>query len=83
MRCIARCTSNPFKQCSFKLSNNSNFCKKHCYKRNIKQTIYENLFTINQINNFFYKYIKLSDINLKDNFIKKKYNISKIYITIL
>jgi len=71
MKCIARCTSNPFKQCSFKSSPNSNFCKKHCNKRNIKQTIYENLFTINQINNFFYKYIKLYDINLKDNYIKK------------
>ena len=52
MKCIARCKSNIFKQCSFTSNNSNKLCIKHCYKRNIK-TIEEELFTINQINNFF------------------------------
>ena len=35
MQCIARCKSNPFKQCSLKQCDNK-LCKKHSQEENIK-----------------------------------------------
>ena len=44
MRCIARCKSNPFKQCSFKISSSCNkLCNKHINEENV-ETIEKNLF---------------------------------------
>ena len=73
MRCIARCKSNLFKQCSFKISSSCNkFCNKHINEVNV-ETIEKNLFNEKDINIFIMEYINICDINTKKSqlFLKK------------
>lgn len=73
MKCIARCTSNPFKQCSFNIYNN-NLCKKHYNKENIK-TIHDDLFTEFDRLKFIKEYLYILDTNAKKSDILIKKNI--------
>ena len=84
MKCIARCKSNIFKQCSFTAYGSNKLCIKHCSDCDIK-TIEEELFTKSQTLEFIKQYLHIVDTNIKkgDILIKKKYNISQTYITIL
>ncbi len=79
MKCIARCKSNPFKQCSFIAIGLNKLCTKHCSDCNIK-TIEEELFTESDRSNFIKEYldieytnIKKADVLIKKNIILAKY----------
>ena len=79
MKCIARCKSNQFKQCSLNAICNNKFCNKHNNKQNIK-TINVCLFTQNEINDFIINYIiafntkiKKSELLIKKNILLVKY----------
>ena len=84
MQCIARCKSNPFKQCS--LNGIHNKLQKHSQEENIK-TIDIPLFTKKEMNEFILNIINIFNKNIgkidKLDKLIKKYNINKIYITIL
>jgi len=74
MQCIARCKSNPFKQCSFKCTHNK-LCNKHNNEENVF-TVENNLFTDKQVSEFIKKYIEIlhpNDTFLKKNIILAKY----------
>ena len=72
MQCIARCRTNPFKQCSFKISSCNKLCNKHNNEENVV-TMEKNLFNEKDINIFMIKYINICDIDTKksDLFLKK------------
>jgi len=72
MKCIARCKSNPFKQCSFIAIGLNKLCTKHCSDCNIK-TIEEELFTESDRSNFIKEYLDIEYTNIKkaDVLIKK------------
>ena len=74
MQCIARCKSNPFKQCSFKCTHNK-LCNKHNNEQNVS-TMENKLFTDKQVSEFIKKYTEVlhpNDILLKKNIILAKY----------
>tara|TARA_B110000114_G_C15016602_1_gene367096 strand:- start:6 stop:1136 length:1131 start_codon:yes stop_codon:yes gene_type:complete len=78
MKCIARCKSNPFKQCSLNALYNK-LCNKHNKEEKI-QTIETLLFNETEVNNFIKDYIniytkntKQSELFLKKNIILTKY----------
>ena len=73
MQCIARCKSNPFKQCSLKAKCNK-LCNKHNEKQNVK-TIEDELFSKKEKNNFIKKYTEILNINIKKSEILLKNNI--------
>lgn len=72
MLCIARCKSNPFKQCSFKISSCNKLCNKHNNEENVV-TMEKNLFNEKDINIFMINYINICDIDTKKSqlFLKK------------
>tara|TARA_B100001564_G_scaffold186141_2_gene156348 strand:+ start:95 stop:1213 length:1119 start_codon:yes stop_codon:yes gene_type:complete len=75
MQCIARCKSNPFKQCSLKQCENK-LCKKHLTDKTVI-TINEPLFNKNEVYNFLMDFVDKSDIKkkqlIKKNIKKAKY----------
>ena len=78
MQCIARCKSNPFKQCSFKCTHNK-LCNKHNNEQNVS-TMENKLFTDNEVSNFIKTYIdmfnkknKNCDTILRKNILLAKY----------
>ena len=74
MQCIARCKSNPFKQCSLKAKCNK-LCNKHNEEQNVK-TIDEELFTKKEKNIFIKNYIDTLNINTKKSETLLKNNIT-------
>ena len=80
MQCIARCKSNPFKQCSLKQCENK-LCKKHSQEENIK-TIDIPLFTKKEMNEFILNIINtfnknIGKIDKLDKLIKKNIILAK------
>ena len=73
MQCIARCKSNPFKQCSFNAIHNK-LCNKHNKEQNVK-TIEISLFSKNEINKFIIDYITINTKNIKKSELLLKKNI--------
>lgn len=73
MQCIARCKSNPFKQCSCKAINNK-LCSKHMNEKNIK-TIETSLFSAKEIQTFINNYINIFNTNKKNSVSLIKKNI--------
>ena len=74
MKCIARCKSNPFKQCSFIAVGSNKLCTKHCSDCNIK-TIEQELFTKSDRLNFIKEYLNILNISIKKADILVKKNI--------
>ena len=64
MKCIARCKSNPFKQCSFIANGSDKLCTKHCCDCNIK-TIEQDLFNKSDRLNFLKEYLNIVRISIK------------------
>lgn len=82
-KCNARCKNNLLKQCSFKIHNNSMFCKKHSdISVDSKYNINNPLFSIEEIKNFLYNCYKKDIIDIskivKSNILITKY-ILQIY----
>ena len=78
MKCIARCKSNIFKQCSFTVYGSNKLCIKHCSDCNIK-TIEEELFTKSDRLKFIKEYLDIIYTNIKkgDMLIKKNIILAK------
>ena len=77
MQCIARCKSNPFKQCSFNAIHNK-LCNKHNKEDNVN-TIETPLFNETIINKFIIDYLNIFNKNIKQSqvFLKKNIILTK------
>lgn len=76
-RCNARCKNNLIKQCTFKATSNSIFCKKHLHiSIDSKYNINNPLFSDIEINNFINNYILNNSIK-KNNILLIEYILFK------